>query len=120
MSPRVNALLAALLLLWSCLSTLEAPRASARPASEPPHAVAVSTGPSAPHEGSVEHHHLDDLPSQAQIDPPADTAGLPPASLKPDTRSMGAAPPRSVAPTAARSPWLAGLLRPPREAAVTG
>ena len=64
-------------------------------------------------DGSVEDHHLDDLPSQVQNDPPAETPGLLAAPVAPAAQASVMATPRAVVSTAAVSPCLAGPLRPP-------
>lgn len=119
MPTRVIALFLAFVLLWSGLSTIEAPRAFA-PSHEQQHAIAHAGGQAAAHEGSVEQHHLDDLPSQAQNDPPTETPGLLPAPLKPGAPSMVMAQPHTFVSAATGSPFLAGPLRPPCRTALTG
>ena len=94
MPRRVIAFLLADVLLWSGLSTLEAPSASAP-------------------EGSVEQHHLDDLPSQAQNDPSTEGPGLLPAPLTATAPSLVVAQPHVFVSGASGPPYLAGPLRPP-------
>lgn len=113
MPLRVISVVLSLVLLWSGLSTIEAPRAFAALSSEQQHAIASGGGLAATHEGSVEHHHLDDLPSQSQVDPPTETPGLLPATLDPSAGAVVTGRPRGVMSTAAGSPFLAGPLRPP-------
>ncbi len=120
MPARVIALLLAVVLLWSGLNTIEAPRAFAQSSPEQAHAIVHAGGLAAAHDGSVEHHHLDDLPSQAQSDPPAETPGLLPAALVPRAGSAVMAPPRAFASADAGPPFLAGPLRPPCCAARAG
>jgi len=120
MPSRVLAFLLAVVLLWSGLSTIEAPRAFALPAPERGLAISPAGDQSAAHEGSVEHHHLDDLPSQAQSDPPPETPGLLPAPLAPSAQRMVMAQPHPFASGEAVPPFLAGPLRPPRSAALAG
>lgn len=120
MPHRVIALFLAFVLLWSGLSTIEAPRAFAKPLPEHQHGVAHGGGQAAADDGSVEHHHLDDLPSQAQTDPPTETPGLLPAPLKPAPHSLAPGRPRAFVSASAGSPFLAGLLRPPCSAALSG
>jgi hypothetical protein len=120
MLSRVLAFLLAVVLLWSGLSTIEAPQAFALPSPEQGLAVAHAGDQSAAQEGSVEHHHLDDLPSQAQSDPPSETPGLLPAPLAPSAQRMVMAQPHPSASDEAVPPFLAGPLRPPCSAALTG
>jgi len=110
----------AIVLLWSGFSTVEAPRASAQPAHEQKLAIAHADGKAAGHGGSVEHHHLDDLPSQAHSDTPAEPPGLLPATLTPSVPLVKMAQPRAFASAAAELPFIAGPLRPPRNAALAG
>jgi hypothetical protein len=115
MPLRVIAFFLAVVLLWSGLATVETPRALAQPSPEQPHAFVHSSGQTAVQEGSVEHHHLDDLPSQVQSVALVESPDLPalpivfgiPAVVIPMVH------PRALTPTGLASPWLAGLLRPP-------
>jgi hypothetical protein len=68
----------------------------------------------------VEHHHLDDLPLQAQSDPSAETPGLLPGPLMPGIQSPVMAQLHTLVPAAAKSPFLAGPMRPPCVAALAG
>jgi hypothetical protein len=120
MPIRVIALFLAFILLWSGLNTTEAPRAFAQPSPEQKFAIVHAGGVAAEREGSVEHHHLDDLPSQAQCDPPIETPGLLPAPLTRSTPSVAMAQPRSLASAEVGPPFLAGPLRPPCGAALAG
>jgi hypothetical protein len=121
MPSRALALLAAVLLLWSCLGTIEAPVASWGSASDPGHAVGQAEGPAvALHEGTVAHHHLDDLPSQSQADPPADHPGPLPAVPERAARALATSRPQGPTAASMPAPWLAGLLRPPCDDAVAG
>jgi hypothetical protein len=120
MPLRVIALVLSVVLLWSGLSTIEAPLVFAQPSPEQQHALVHAGGQVAAHEGSVEHHHLDDLPSQAQSDPVSETAGLLPAHLTPSAPSVVMAQPRAFASAEAGPPFLAGPLRPPCCAAFAG
>jgi hypothetical protein len=101
MPRRVIAFLLAVVLLWSGLSTLEAPSASAP-------------------EGSVEQHHLDDLPLQAQNDPSTEGPGLLPAPLTATAPLLVVAQRHVFVSTAAGPPYLAGPLRPPCSDAISG
>ena len=120
MPSRVIALLLAAVLLWSGLHTVESPRADA-PAS-PAQMVAIvhAMDGTAAHEGSVEHHHLDDLLSQALSEPPPETPGLLAAPQAQSARWMATAQPLGLASAGAGAPFLAGPLRPPCDAALLG
>jgi hypothetical protein len=112
MPIRVIALFLAAVLLWSGFSTIEAslPIASA-PA--PLHADTVGDAKATSTlSGSVEDHHLDDLPTQTQGDPGAENPGLlPHASVA--TLSLLAMPRPQFRSATARQLFLAGPLRPP-------
>jgi hypothetical protein len=113
MSLRVIAFVLSLVLLWSGLSTIEAPRAFAPSSHDQQHAIVGAGGLAAVHEGSVEHHHLDDLPSQIQSDPPTETPGLLPAALNRGAQDRAMGRPCTIVSDEAGSPFLAGPLRPP-------
>jgi hypothetical protein len=119
MPHRVIAFFLALVLLWSGLGTIEAPDAWAQPASEPSLAQLEAAQPAGTHPGSVEDHHLDDLPMQAQNEPPAEGPGLVPAWLKPAANPGTAARPPVFLTAGTGSPCLAGPLRPPCRSAFT-
>jgi hypothetical protein len=112
MPCRVLALLLAVVLLWSGLNTLEPARSLASAVPE--------RAPAAAYEGSVEDHHLDDLPSQAQSDPLPETPGVMPALLVPSAQRKVTAQPHPFASDETESPCLAGPLRPPCGAALAG
>lgn len=120
MPRRVITFLLAVVLLWSGLSALEAPSASAQPSADQPHAMAHAAGPAAVHEGSVEQHHLDDLPSQAQNDPSTEGPGLLPAPLTATAPLLIVAQPHVFVSTATGPPYLAGPLRPPCGDVISG
>jgi uncharacterized iron-regulated membrane protein len=114
MVSRVIALLVAVALLWSGLSTLELMRPVAQPsAGQWQHASAEPGGRAAGQDGSVEHHHLDDLPSQPQNDPPSESPGLLPAVPEHRGQALAMSKPLATLRAGARSPFLAGPLRPP-------
>jgi len=117
---RVIACFLAILLLWSGLATIEAPRGFVPAPPAQNHAIADADGPAAGREGSVEHHHLDDLPTQAQSDPAAETPGLLSAPLKPGIPPLAIVRPLAFVSATPGSPFLAGPLRPPCAAALTG
>lgn len=120
MPTRVIALFLAFVLLCSGLGAIEAPRADAQPSPEQLHAMADAGGQAAAHVGSVEHHPLDNLPSQAQSDPPTEAPGLLPAPLQASVQSLVMARPHTFVAAATKSPFLGGPLRPPCRAAITG
>jgi hypothetical protein len=103
------ALFLALVLLWSGIATQEPPQASGSPLTAS--SAERPAGPSGP--GSVQDHHLDDLPSQVQGEAAADL----PEQLVMAARSQGAAQPMPAAAgpmaLAHGTPCLDGLLRPP-------
>lgn len=117
---RVIAFLLSVVLFWSGLSTFEAPSAFAQPSPDQQHDVAHAGGPAAANAGSVEDHHLDDLPSQAQSDPSTETPGLLAAPLAATAPSLVMVTPHAFVSTAAGSPYLAGPLRPPCGEAIKG
>lgn len=106
MPLRVLAALLALALFWSGFSTLETPRA--------PAVLAQVAAPAVP-AGSVEQHHLDDLPVQVQAEPLHDMLLALPPPMRDAASAAG--PTSSVALAAWCAPWLDGPLRPPRRAA---
>jgi hypothetical protein len=118
MPVRVIALFLILVLVWSGLSSKEAPRAVAQHAQL--HAAPHAEGLAAPHEGSVEDHHLDDLPVQAQGDQPHETPGLLPASLSAVDQSLAMMRPSRFDAAAVAPPFLAGPLRPPSSPPLMG
>lgn len=120
MPLRVIALFLAFVLLWSGVSTIEAPRPFAPTSPEQQHAIAPADSQGAAHDGSVDDHHLDDLPAQAQNDSPPETLGLLPLSLTPRFHGGPLAQPRALASVVLAPPFLAGPLRPPCGAALAG
>jgi hypothetical protein len=119
MPTRVLCLLLAVVLLWSGLSTFEPLRLVAPSSAEQQAAFAPGGGPAALDDGSVEDHHLDDLPSQAQGDPTTETPGLLLARL--EARIPAPAMRRGPAFKLSdiHTPFLAGPLRPPCGAGLT-
>lgn len=103
------ALFLALVLLWSGIATQEPLQASASPLTVS--SADMPAGPSG--HGSVQDHHLDDLPSQVQGDAAADL----PDQIATAARAQGAARPMPLAAgpmaLAHGTPCLDGLLRPP-------
>jgi hypothetical protein len=120
MCGRLTALFLACVLLWSGLSTIELPSVLAHPSQGQSLAIFQAGGQAAGHHGSVEHHHLDDLPLQAQSDTPTEPPGMLPATATPRVPSLVMAQPRAYALAEALPPFLAGPLRPPCSAALAG
>ena len=120
MPLRVFAFFLAFALFWSGVSTIEAPRGITHPPSGPQHAIGHDGGPGPAHPGSVDDHHLDDLPAQAQNDPPADASVLLPSPLAPRVQGGSPARARALAAVALTPPFLAGPLRPPCDAVLAG
>jgi hypothetical protein len=121
---RVIALLLAFVLLWSGLSTIESPRAVAPASLAQQHRLGTTTAhageQAATQEGSVEHHHLDDLPLQAQGDTPTETPALLPAQPASGTSALRMAQPLGFVAAESGPPFLAGPLRPPCGTALLG
>jgi hypothetical protein len=118
MPSRVIAFFLALVLLWSGIGAIETPRTQLPFSHEQQHAIAHSSslghGSGTAHEeGSVDHHHLDDLPTQALSDPPVEPPGLPSEPMVPSFHTGPVDAPRSRPATAMPPPFLTGLLRPP-------
>ncbi len=111
MATKVFTFFLSLILLWSSLSTVETPPTFAVSPEQALVSLAGSTTP--PDQGSVEDHHLDDLPSPAQEDSPNGMLALLPTSLAFVLARLPAAKPVVAPLTAIRTPFLAGPLRPP-------
>lgn len=117
MLSRVFALFLASVLFWSALGTIEGVSTWAQQSSVQQPALADAGA--LPSAGSVMDHHLDDLPSQAQSDPPAETPDLLPALSRPSDRFHAGAQRHCVRSAAAGSPFLVGPMRPPCSEALT-
>lgn len=76
MFSRVIASLLALVLFWSDLSAQEQAFSLASPDVAQAHTLQASISPYAGTDGSVDDHHLDDLPAQAHAEAGADLPGL--------------------------------------------
>ena len=116
MPSRLIAFFLVFALLWSGFSTFEAPNVFTPASLERQHDTADGGTTAGSYQGSVEDHHLDDLPSQAQSEPPTDAPELPPPLRKPSVHSLAMALPHTYLAAAARSPLLAEPLRPPTSA----
>lgn len=119
MPSRVIALFLAFAMFWSGLSTFEAPSNPAQHSAEQQHG-AHAAGLPGQADGSVTDHHLDDLPSQAQSEPPSETPGFLPTPPLPVALFQETARRHAFASAAAGSPFLAGPLRPPCPTALAG
>lgn len=113
MPSRVIVFFLAVVLLWSGLGTIEAPHVLAQPAPAHRDAIVHASGQGVVHAGSLEHHHLDDLPTQVPTDPLAELPDLLPSPLVPGTPPLVMARLRAPPTAAVAPPLLAGLLRPP-------
>ncbi len=113
MGYRLVATVLALVLFWSGVGTIEGLPGGPQPFSEQPSALASSSGTEEGQNGSVEDHHLDDMPVQPVSEPPLDSPGLP--GVEPLLRlARDAAPRRPATASVLRAPpCLAGPLRPP-------
>jgi hypothetical protein len=120
MPTRVLNLLLAIVLLWSGLSTIEAPHALAQVAHVQTSSIADVGGVASELDGSVEDHHLDDLPMQGYTDPSYETPDLLPTRLAPRDLSPAMGQVRAMTSAEIRPLSLAGPLRPPCSAARTG
>lgn len=120
MPARLIVFFLAFALLWSGFSTFEAPNALSPASLEQQHDTADADGRAGSHQGSVEDHHLDDLPIQVQNDPPTDAPELAPVLRKPIADWSARTLPQTWLSAAASSPLLAGPLRPPAGAALAG
>ncbi len=112
MFPRVIALLLVLVLLWTGFSTHEQATSLAAESAEEAWAGAPQAA------GSVEDHHLDDLPAQAHVEHLADvpTLGAQRATLiEPGLATTRL---RTYAEAVAPPPYLGGPQRPPCATAV--
>jgi len=119
MRSRLTVFFLAFALLWSGFSTFEAPTVAAPASLELQQDSADAGGKLQKHMGTVEDHHLDDLPQQAQGDPRTDTPELPQAMHK-NSANASATSVHPCLSAAAISPLLAGLLRPPSSATPAG
>lgn len=115
MTSRVFALLLAAVMLWSGLGTAAAaPVLAASPAGQGAGVALVDAAPASGAEAaSAAEALLDDRPSQASIDPAAETPGLLPAPLKSAATFFGDAGACAFVATGPVAPFLAGPLRPP-------
>lgn len=120
MPTRVLNLFLAFVLLWSGLTTIEAPQALAQVAPAQQSVIANGGGVASEHEGSVEDHHLDDLPMQGYSDPSYESPDSLPTRVVPSALLTAIGQARAFTSAEIRPLSLAGPLRPPRSAALTG
>lgn len=113
MGHRLLASLLAFVLLWSGVGTIEGLPGLTHPLSEQLTVFASASGTQEGHKGSVEDHHLDDMPGQPVSEPPLDSPGL--LRAQPPLRLAAVATPRrqGAAGVLRAPPCLAGPLRPP-------
>lgn len=113
MFPRVIASVLAFVVFWSCLSAQE--QAAPLPPSGTQEAalVAADHAPADRADGSVDDHHLDDQPVQAQGETPADPFGLLLAGPAVQAPALVMAPPKPFSMAALRPPYLDAPQRPP-------
>lgn len=114
MSSRAIAFFLALVLSWSGLATQERATAFAPIAAEEVVVVPADHGPERLQDGSVEHHHLDDVPSQVQLQSLADLPALLMAGTELPVPTSLVAWPRPHAASSRLSPYPERLERPPR------
>lgn len=120
MPTRVLNLFLAFVLLWSGLTTIEAPQALGQIAPAQQYVIADGGVVAPDHEGSVEDHHLDDLPMQGYSDPSHESPDLLPTGLVPSALLTATDQARAFTSAEVRMLSLAGPLRPPRSVALTG
>ena len=117
MGHRLLASVLAFVLFWSGVGTIEGLPSLTGPLTEQQPAVASASGTQEGHKGSVEDHHLDDMPGQPVSDPPLD----PPALSGAESVLLlagDASPWRHATASVLRAPpCLAGPLRPPCDTA---
>jgi len=113
MAFRIIARFLAFFVFWSGLGAIEPVHALGLSSTEPHFAMTHSVGASAANEGSVEHHHLDDLPTQVQYEPLTETSGLLPGMPKAREPWLSMMLPLASVAVPEESPYLAGPLRPP-------
>ncbi len=114
MASRVTALLLALVLFWSGFTTTyeqsgwialaNAEQIEVRSSGAPAHGF---------HDGTVNDHHLDDLPAQAHAESVTDLPGLFLAPGETPATGLAMAKPRSYAAPARSAPYLDRPQRPP-------
>ena len=113
MGHRLLASLLAFVLFWSGVGTIEGLPSLTHPFAAQLAVIAPGSGAPEEHKGSVEDHHLDDMPGQPVSEPPLDSPALLQAS-PPLRLGLDAAPRRqSPAGVLRAPPCLAGPLRPP-------
>ncbi len=117
MLTRVITFFLAFILLWSGLSTTEAPHALAPASSGQQHALTHAIDRGVDHGGSVRNHHLDDLPAQVQNDPLTESPDLMPSPTVSGAPALIIVRRHSPTTATVASPALAGPFRPPSSAA---
>lgn len=117
MFPRVIASVLAFVVFWSCLSAQEQ-AALLVPSTQEAASQLAGGAPADRADGSVDDHHLDDQPVQAQAETPADYSGLLLAGPAVQAPALVMAPPRPFSMAALRPPYLDAPQRPPCTAPV--
>lgn len=113
MPSRVVPFLLAFLLLWSGFTTQERAVSFASSNVEQADVGLAGELQQRVHEGSVEDHHLDDQPAQAQTESVMDLQALFPARVDEPAFALTMARPRPYAVTTWLEPYLEGPQRPP-------
>lgn len=113
MGLRLVASFLALVLFWSAVGTIEGLPRLAQPIPDQLAVLAPSGSTEDGHKGSVEDHHLDDVPGQLVSDPPLDPPGLPHARPTMRLGADGALRRPAATSVLHATPCLAGPLRPP-------
>jgi hypothetical protein len=113
MGHRLLASILAFMLLWSAVGTVEGMTGFMQTLPEHHTAFVSGGGTNDGQDGSVEDHHLDDLPGQPASDSPLDSPGLPDAGPALRLRSEVLASREAIAAVLLAPPYLAGPLRPP-------
>lgn len=115
MPPRLLSLLLALLTLWSAFATQESTFTAASDPDASQVVLAVPSLQSQLQDGSVDDHHLDDLPAQFHLEGgPLDLQGLLLTPHPVPRAVLAMAPPAERETPARAAPFIAGLKRPPR------
>lgn len=118
MFTKATAIVLAIVLLWAGFATHERPVFQASPEAAAASAVPADLAPPGVDQGSVDDHHLDDQPSQAQIETLADLPGAIAAHHLVPAPSLVAVLLAPYTVRAQHPPWLDGLQRPPRPTSI--
>jgi hypothetical protein len=113
MFPRVIASVLAFVVFWSCLSAQEQAAPLVPSGTQEAAFQVAGKAPAGQAGGSVDDHHLDDQPVQAQAETPADYSGLLLAGPAIQAPALLMAPPRPISMATLRPPYLDAPQRPP-------